>query len=44
MVYWEGAVKISGTHSGRGFVELSGYRKETSKSSSESPKKSKIGR
>ena len=31
-VYWEGAVEIGGTHSGRGFVEMSGYdssRKET---------------
>ena len=26
-VYWEGAVEIGGTHSGRGFVELSGYEK-----------------
>lgn len=25
-VYWEGAVKVSGTHSGRGFVEMSGYQ------------------
>ena len=24
-VYWEGAVEIEGTHSGRGFVEMSGY-------------------
>ena len=41
MVYWEGAVKISGTHGGRGFVELSGYRKDTSKRLSESPDSSK---
>lgn len=26
-VYWEGPVRISGTHGGRGFVELSGYQK-----------------
>jgi len=24
-VYWEGAVKIEGSHTGRGFMELSGY-------------------
>lgn len=23
--YWEGAVRVSGTHSGRGYVELTGY-------------------
>ena len=30
-VYWEGAVKLSGSHSGVGFMELSGYEpaKET---------------
>ena len=44
MVYWEGAVKISGTHSGRGFVELSGYRKETRKSSSELQKNPELRR
>ena len=27
MVYWEGAVDISGTQQGRGFVELSGYNR-----------------
>lgn len=26
-VYWEGEVRISGTHSGLGFVELHGYRR-----------------
>lgn len=25
-VYWEGAVKVTGTHTGQGFMELSGYR------------------
>jgi predicted secreted hydrolase len=24
-VYWEGAVKLSGSHHGVGFMELSGY-------------------
>jgi len=24
-VYWEGAVKLSGSHRGVGFMELSGY-------------------
>jgi predicted secreted hydrolase len=24
-VYWEGAIKVSGSHSGVGFMELSGY-------------------
>ena len=24
-VYWEGAIKLSGSHSGVGFMELSGY-------------------
>lgn len=24
-VYWEGAVKVSGSHAGVGFMELSGY-------------------
>ncbi|MCP5197104.1 MAG: hypothetical protein H6974_10005 [Gammaproteobacteria bacterium] len=28
LVYWEGAVTISGNHQGLGFVELSGYLKE----------------
>ncbi len=28
-VYWEGSVKVAGTHSGRGFVELSGYQKDS---------------
>jgi len=26
--YWEGAVKVSGTHTGRGYMELSGYAKK----------------
>jgi predicted secreted hydrolase len=25
LVYWEGAVKVTGTHTGQGFMELSGY-------------------
>jgi len=25
-VYWEGAVKVSGSHTGVGFMELSGYQ------------------
>ena len=24
-VYWEGAIKVTGTHTGQGFMELSGY-------------------
>lgn len=28
-VYWEGPVKITGTRTGVGFVELSGYHDET---------------
>ena len=24
-VYWEGAIKVSGSHTGLGFMELSGY-------------------
>ena len=31
--YWEGAVEISGTHSGKGFVELAGYPYPDSSSS-----------
>lgn len=27
MIYWEGPIRISGSHSGKGFVELSGYGK-----------------
>ncbi len=27
VVYWEGAVKVAGTHAGRGFVELSGFER-----------------
>lgn len=30
VVYWEGGVEISGSHQGRGFVELSGFGKPTS--------------
>jgi predicted secreted hydrolase len=26
-VYWEGPVEITGSHAGKGFVEMSGYRK-----------------
>lgn len=26
-VYWEGAVQVTGTHAGQGFMELSGYKK-----------------
>ena len=25
-VYWEGAVKLSGSHTGVGFMELNGYK------------------
>jgi predicted secreted hydrolase len=25
-IYWEGAVEVTGTHTGQGFMELSGYR------------------
>ena len=25
-IYWEGAVKIEGSHSGYGYVELTGYK------------------
>jgi hypothetical protein len=28
-VYWEGAIKVSGSHSGVGFMELSGYEAAT---------------
>jgi predicted secreted hydrolase len=24
--YWEGAVRVSGSHRGRGYLELSGYQ------------------
>jgi predicted secreted hydrolase len=44
MVYWDGAVQVTGTHNGRGFVELSGYRKDKIKSSTESPKNPNSGR
>jgi predicted secreted hydrolase len=27
-VYWEGAVEITGTHSGRGYLEMTGYAGE----------------
>ncbi len=27
VVYWEGAVKVTGSHQGRGFVELSGFER-----------------
>lgn len=27
-VYWEGAIKVSGSHKGVGFMELSGYEPE----------------
>jgi len=40
-VYWEGAVRISGTQMGRGFAELSGYRKDTRDGPSEPPDKPK---
>ena len=26
-VYWEGAIEIGGNHTGKGFVEMSGYEK-----------------
>lgn len=41
-VYWEGAVEIEGTHSGRGFVEMSGYYKKRSEPPSQ-PAKAKLG-
>ena len=31
-VYWEGAVQIQGSHSGQGFMELSGYTADNPKS------------
>jgi predicted secreted hydrolase len=43
-VYWEGAVKISGSHGGRGFAELSGYRKDTAASPASTPEKPRVGR
>jgi predicted secreted hydrolase len=30
-LYWEGAVKLSGSHGGVGFMELSGYEKVPAK-------------
>ena len=24
--YWEGAVEVSGSHAGRGYLEMTGYR------------------
>lgn len=27
-IYWEGAIQVTGTHTGKGFMELSGYKKQ----------------
>ena len=43
-VYWEGAVRISGTQGGRGFVELSGYRKDNREDPPALPEKAKGAR
>ncbi|MBE2259336.1 MAG: hypothetical protein H6942_09850 [Candidatus Accumulibacter sp.] len=47
-VYWEGAVKIGGSHGGVGFMELSGYppakEAEEKKGNGEQPKKQEAGK
>ncbi|WP_291993756.1 lipocalin family protein [Candidatus Accumulibacter sp. ACC003] len=49
-VYWEGATKVTGSHSGVGFMELSGYvpakapRANVEKSEGERPQKADPGR
>ena len=37
--YWEGAVTIEGTHTGKGFMELYGYKNKKDTSPSKSQKR-----